>query len=51
MDQSRCDRDVRQGSYAKKSSTTVDNVLKIIAFMGMCATLCIGNIITCISRM
>ena len=28
-------------SYAKKSSTTVDRVLYIIAFIGICATLCI----------
>ena len=28
-------------SYAKKSSTTVDKVLYIIAFIGICATLCV----------
>jgi len=32
-------RNMVEVSYAKKSSTTVDKVLYIIAFIGICATL------------
>ena len=37
--QPRRTRAMKRQTYANRSSTTVDNVLKIIAFIGMCATL------------